>query len=51
MYVHYMPVWGLWRTKRILDRLELDLEVVVSHHVGTETQPRSSARAASVLCL
>ena len=33
--------------KRTSDLLKLEIQTVVSHHVGAGTQPRSSARAAS----
>lgn len=35
--------------KRVLDPLELEFQKVESHHVGALTEPRGSARAASVL--
>jgi hypothetical protein len=38
-----------WDQKRSLDPLELELYVVVSHHVGARDQTLSSARAASAL--
>jgi hypothetical protein len=30
----------------MLDPMELELQVIVSHHVSVETEPGSSARAA-----
>lgn len=34
IYVHHMHTWCLQRSERVLELLELELEMVVSHHVG-----------------
>lgn len=38
-----------WFQKRALDPLELELQPVASHHVGTGNEPVSSGRAACPL--
>lgn len=35
-----------WRPKRVLDSLELDLQMVVSHHVGAEKKTFERASGA-----
>lgn len=43
-------VLGAYRSqKRASDSLELELKVAVNHHMGTETEPRSSVKAANPL--
>ena len=48
MYVHHVCLVPT-ETKRALDPLELELQVVVNLHVGAANEPLTSARAASVL--
>lgn len=36
--MHYICAWGLWRAIRALDPPELDLQTVVSSHVGAGNQ-------------
>jgi electron transfer flavoprotein alpha/beta subunit len=42
MYMHHMS--GNQRLERVLDTLELELPMVVSHHVGTGNKKSSSLK-------
>lgn len=43
--------WSCRCQRNTADPLDLSLQEVVSHHVGAETAPRSTARVTSVLNL
>ena len=47
MYVYILLMYP--GQKKTLDPLKLELQMVVSHHVGAENRTSSSGRAASVL--
>jgi hypothetical protein len=49
MSVYYMHAQYLYGPERVSDISELELQLVVRHHVGPETQTRSSERAAGAL--
>lgn len=43
-----MCVFGAQGDQKVLNPVELDLQVAVSRHVGTELKPESSARTSTL---
>lgn len=49
MYVHCMYAWSLQKPEAALDTPELELRMVMRHHVGAGTKPGPSVRAENAL--
>lgn len=50
MYVRCMCAWCLWRTsQRTLGPLELEVWMLVSHHLGARIEPPALARQCMLL--
>jgi hypothetical protein len=49
MYMFHVHAWCPWIESKVLDLLELELQMVVSHLVGILIKPGSFAREESAL--